>query len=152
MLNSKEGEVQNSELWRMAGIQIIALACKIGVRSHLLVNLIKQLDHKKRSIIFSASEVIGVLLSNQPELLEEASTKIQEMFSGEAKQDMLVSIVQKISKYQEKFAVEKPIFKKLISYLRPFSAMFRSCILQSLKSCITECLKQKTKNEYLREI
>ena len=134
MLNAKEGEIQNSDLWIMAGIQIVALACKIGVRSNLLNQLIKQLEHRKRSIIFSASEVIGVLLSNQTELLEDASVKIQQMFSGEARQDLFVSIVQKISKYQGLFAIEKPILQKLLSYLKPFSATFRACILQSLKS------------------
>lgn len=126
MLSSKEGEVQNSDLWRMAGIQIVALACKIGIKSNLLNHLIKQLEHRKRSIVFAASEVIGVLLSNQPELLEDASSKIQVMFSGEARQDMLVSIIQKISKYQGLFAVGKLILQKLLSYLKPFSATFRA--------------------------
>ena len=134
MLNAKESEIQNSDLWIMAGIQIVALACKIGIQSNLLNHLIKQLEHRKRSIIFSASEVIGVLLSNQIELLEDASTKVQQIFSGEAKQDLFVSIVQKISKYQGLFAIEKPILQKLLTYLKPFSATFRACILQSLKS------------------
>ena len=133
MLSMKDGEIPSPDLWRMAGIQVIALACKVGVQSNLLTHLIKQLEHRKRSIIFSAAEVIGVLLANQPELLEECSQKIQQIFSGEARQDIFVSIVHKISKYQGLFSVEKAILQKLLTYLKPFSANFRACILQSLK-------------------
>ena len=142
MLNSKEGEIQNSDLWKMAGIQIIALAWKFGIRVNLLSALIKQLEHRKRSIIYASSEVIGVLLANQPEQLQDASSKIQLMYSGEAKQDLFISIVQKISKYQGLFALEKPILQKLLSFLKPFSASFRAWILQSLRSCIIELLKE----------
>ena len=147
MLNSKDGEIQNADLWRMAGIQIVALAWKFGIKVDLLSALIKQLEHRKRSIIYASSEVIGVLLSNQPELLNDASSKIQLMYSGEAKQDLFISIVQKISKYQGLFALEKPILQKLLSFLKPFSASFRAWILQSLKAWIVELLKIENEKE-----
>lgn len=100
--------------------------------------MLKQLEHRKRSIIYSASEVIGVLLANQPDLLEEASTKVQALFSGEAKQDLFVNIAQKISKYQGLFVLQKPILQKLLAFLKPFSASFRACILQSFRSAVVQ--------------
>lgn len=138
MLNAKEAQMQNSDLWRMAAIQIIALASKLGIKSNLIKELLGQLDHRKRSIIYSASEVIGVVLVNQPDLLEEASSKIQILFAGEAKQDLFVNIAQKISKYQGLFATQKPILQKLLSFLKPFSASFRACILQAFRSAVSQ--------------
>lgn len=151
MLSSKELDVQNADLWRMAGIQVIALASKFGIKVNLLNALISQLDHRKRSIVYSASEVIGVVLSNQPELLQDASARIQLLFTGEAKQDLFVNVIQKVCKYQGLFALEKPILQKLLSYLKQFSASFRACILQSLRSCVVECVKSKNK-QVIQEI
>jgi len=142
MLNSREGKIQNSDLWKMSALQIIALSSKLNIQCNLLNSIISQLDHRKRSIIYAASEVIGVVLSHQPELLEDTSSKIQSMFSGEAKQDLFVNIAQKISKYQGMFAVQKPILQKLLHFIKPFSASFRACILQSFTSAIKECLVQ----------
>jgi len=100
--------------------------------------IIGQLEHRKRSIVYAASEVIGVVLSNQPELLEDASVRVQAMFSGEAKQDLFVNIVQKISKYQGMFSIQKPILLKLLNFIKPFSASFRACILESFASGIAK--------------
>jgi hypothetical protein len=92
MLNSKEVQIQNADLWRMTAIQVIALASKLGIKCELMPDLLKQLENKKRSLVYSASEVIGVVLKNQSDLLEDVSRKIQQMFSGEAKQDLFVNI------------------------------------------------------------
>jgi len=151
MLTLKDAQMQNSDLWRMTAIQVIALSCRLGIKCDLLNDLLKQLENRKRSIIYSASEVIGVLLSNQPELLEDASNKIQALFSGEAKQDIFVNIIQKVSKYQGLFAIQKPIMRKLLSFLKPFSASFRARVLQSFQYSIVES-KGTNEDKIIQEI
>lgn len=142
MLDIKDPKVPNIDLWKMSALQVIALSSRLGIKTTLCDKIIEQLQYRKRSIVFVASEVLGVVLSKQQDLVGDAWLKIYTMFLGEAKQDVFVSISQKICKYQPLFGTQSKILEKLIRYVKPFSSSFRASILDTFTYVVKQCLAE----------
>ena len=120
--DSKEG----SHLYKMTGIQVLALAVSFNVsvltadelkakreagskvagefkidseNDRLFKSLLSLQDLRKKQLIFASSEALGKILGHQPELLIKALDFIRLNEQKESRHDIYVNVIERITRY-----------------------------------------------------
>jgi hypothetical protein len=171
MMVGMDDKKEGSNLWKMTGVQILALAVAFDVpviekvenvaqlpqdqrcfrllEAHeakygdkLLAVLLKIQENKKKQIIQAASETLGKILAKQPTLVKSCLPVLFQNESNE-RHDVLVNSIEKITREYPELLTERKVFMKLLSFVKVLTGTMRSAVLKSLERYLVVCRKQR---------
>ncbi|CDW71353.1 dna-dependent protein kinase catalytic subunit [Stylonychia lemnae] len=179
MMIGMDDKKPESNLWKMTGIQILALAVSFDILviekpenigqtnvnqrefrfqeqnenqlgDKLMNSLLKILESKKKQIIQAASETLGKILNKQPSLVAQS---IHPLMNNEIteRHDVFVHSIEKITREYPELLIDRKIFMKLLSFVKTLTGSMRASILKSFERFINVC-RQRKKIEDINEI
>lgn len=167
MMVSMDDKKEGSNLWKMTGIQILALAVAFDVpvlekpesimglqgagfklqEQHeskygdkVLGALLKIQDNKKKQIIQAASETLGKILAKQPSLTAMSLPAILQNENNE-RHDVLVTSIEKVTREYPQLLNDRKVFMKLLSFLKVLTGTMRAAVIKSLERYLDVCRK-----------
>ena len=164
MMISMDDKKEGSHLWKMTGIQILALTVSFDIpclekpeqitqlsqhefklheqTDKLLFSLLKIQESRKKPLIQAASETLGKILSKQPSLVKLCIPAVMVNEQSD-RHDVLVNSIEKVTRDYPELLQERKVFMKLLSFVKVLTGTMRSAVLKSFERYLYVCRSKK---------